>query len=1559
MEYTLTLNFIEPFRLIEWHDAPDRENLRLRGFSFARWHKDREFGLGRPYITGTLIRSAVIRAVEEFLWLNNGKTGDVHCCQGEFTKARFYRELTEKRLRRRQTLVWDNNGVCNQDQPCPFCLLLGRYWQPGPGYSENNDVNFGNFSIPQKKKVLLNLEDIAEPRIINRVDQQSGKAEDFFEIREIDHRSCALFEGKISLSERAAENKALISLLNAALPLVNRISGALCYLTMEEVKVMDKSVNGGSDNLSGEAMELKKSDRPGEGSHFARHPIGAEHASYEKIKTSAGEVVNAFEESNKLVHLRVFSDVIRELRRHDPRKLNLPGGHEDRSGKITDHFLWDMKVESKPLRNWLPDKFNEFNEKHKLPWRIFCESLGQALFLEAKDKAPEQFTSARPLGAMVSTLESKEPEFLPGRSRQGPRYEWLMRGQLVAEVPFFFGWSVDKNDTDHISMRLLSARDGRLRLPRSALRGILRRDLNLAFGTNGCRAKLGLRRPCPCPVCNLLKNITIRDSLSDYKRPPQIRHRIRLDHRSGTVAKGALFDMEVGPTGAIFPFELRLRSTSDKFSKELEQVLLWWKQGLAFLSGAGGTGKGRFRLKELKCIFWDLQNDAGFAHYKETYGGRKKRISDDELIPWQVTSGDPVSEPPWTAWEINFLVCSPFLTKDPVESLLDPGGTDAVCYRAVYLGENGGIKKRYLLKGESFRGILRTAVGRRENSLLKEHEECDCVLCRLFGNEHEAGKIRVEDLLIQDEPKEKNLDRVAIDRFTGGARDKHKFDQKPLTGTPAFPLVLMGKIWIKNDLTDDDKAILKQALEDIRCGLYPFGGLGNVGFGWVNYLTCNSDFEQNFDSMNLCFSDKVKVENEPDKIYWPHYFIPFGPKVVRENKPPGHAYPKTEFHSGRLICSLKTLTPLIIPDGQPASQEANGHKSYNFFELSGELCIPGSEIKGMISSVYEALTNSCMRIFEEKKRLSWRMKAENLDQWSPGRITEEADELFVEEMEEIRLPLYDNPDLLPNIKKEGEKGFYRTKKIRDSNGRERLKKGQPTGTDSLINIHSAEIREFLKENKHLSSGQIPTKWFRCFPHPGKRGFDGLALLKIPKEWHNKNTSGWIAEGYVNLTGTNKVETRRSGKGISIRETSKDEQINIIHNEVTLEEKPVNSSKLGQVLRKRAIPKYVTYKNGYEYTMTKRCERIFIPLQKPTKHIVSRNVENKFLQLCEEYKQNAEKIPKVFRTRMPKNYKLNDGDLIYFRQELGEVVEIIPVRISRAVDDEVLGEKFVNDDFRPCVREILNRETEKKITSAGFKEVFHHHPKGLCPACAIFGTTFYKGRVSFGFAYLKNNETKLVENGAYITLPLLERPRPTWAMPTKDSKVPGRKFYVHHQGWKNIVEDSKNESTEKNENNRSVQAIDRNQVFLFEVRFENLRPWELGLLIYSLQLEPKLAHKLGMGKPLGFGSVKIKVENVTSSRQKDVNDNTLPEAVEKELKEIWGKETEPDFTRSLEGLYKALHYESKNGIQVRYPKLEKEKKDDPGEKPGYLELADGPFSTENRKEKLKEIWGNWA
>lgn len=61
----------------------------------------------------------------------------------------------------------------------------------------------------------------------------------------------------------------------------------------------------------------------------------------------------------------------------------------------------------------------------------------------------------------------------------------------------------------------------------------------------------------------------------------------------------------------------------------------------------------------------------------------------------------------------------------------------------------------------------------------------------------------------------------------------------------------------------------------------------------------------------------------------------------------------------------------------------------------------------------------------------------------------------------------------------------------------------------------------------------------------------------------------------------------------------------------------------------------------------------------------------------------------------------------------------------------------------------------------------------------------------------------------------------------------------------------------------------NQKFVFEIHFENLRPEELGALLWVLEKakDPKYRLKLGMGKPYGFGSIAISHEVEITDRKK--------------------------------------------------------------------------------------------
>lgn len=109
----------------------------------------------------------------------------------------------------------------------------------------------------------------------------------------------------------------------------------------------------------------------------------------------------------------------------------------------------------------------------------------------------------------------------------------------------------------------------------------------------------------------------------------------------------------------------------------------------------------------------------------------------------------------------------------------------------------------------------------------------------------------------------------------------------------------------------------------------------------------------------------------------PYNFIEF-PKVKAK------AYSDTDKHTGYIEYTLETKTPLFIPNSSSESafsesDSEQNHKSYDFFSYSeldennkdkydneyNEPVIPGSEIRGVIRSVYETLTDSCMRVLNE------------------------------------------------------------------------------------------------------------------------------------------------------------------------------------------------------------------------------------------------------------------------------------------------------------------------------------------------------------------------------------------------------------------------------------------------------------------------------------------------------------------------------------------------------------------------------------------------------------------
>jgi CRISPR-associated protein (TIGR03986 family) len=92
-------------------------------------------------------------------------------------------------------------------------------------------------------------------------------------------------------------------------------------------------------------------------------------------------------------------------------------------------------------------------------------------------------------------------------------------------------------------------------------------------------------------------------------------------------------------------------------------------------------------------------------------------------------------------------------------------------------------------------------------------------------------------------------------------------------------------------------------------------------------------------------------------------------------------------------------------------------------------------------------------------------------------------------------------------------------------------------------------------------------------------------------------------------------------------------------------------------------------------------------------------------------------------------------------------------------------------------------------------------------------------------------------------------------PEQEAQLRGRKFYWHRpRAW-----DGPNALNVQNDRVSARYApIDRGAKFESTIHFERLTSEELGALLAAIQLPQGHAHKMGLGKPFGLGSVRIEV-----------------------------------------------------------------------------------------------------
>ena len=167
---------------------------------------------------------------------------------------------------------------------------------------------------------------------------------------------------------------------------------------------------------------------------------------------------------------------------------------------------------------------------------------------------------------------------------------------------------------------------------------------------------------------------------------------------------------------------------------------------------------------------------------------------------------------------------------------------------------------------------------------------------------------------------------------------------------------------------------------------------------------------------------------------------------------------------------------------------------------------------------------------------------------------------------------------------------------------------------------------------------------------------------------------------------------------------------------------------------------------------------------------------------------------------------------------------------------------------------------------------------LCPACKLFGTVkegALGSRVRITDAEMINGKVR----EKYKTLSILSSPKPTflpfYADFTDDGKmsfegydseqvsIKGRKFYLHSCKFEEL---NKDKDIDKSNQNVSTKPTEKGSEFTFKIFFDNVTKDELSKLIWVITLgendaNGRYCHKIGHGKPIGMGSVKIIAERV--------------------------------------------------------------------------------------------------
>jgi len=291
----------------------------------------------------------------------------------------------------------------------------------------------------------------------------------------------------------------------------------------------------------------------------------------------------------------------------------------------------------------------------------------------------------------------------------------------------------------------------------------------------------------------------------------------------GVAKERSKFDEEVLYKGTRFKFSIEMIEDKQSFEKILELLL-----SPAFRLGGGSTkGFGKIKILEIKTESFELES---YENYSSSLNHTlQNNYTSKEQTPSNYTSYKLILIP-----DDFFIFGSGFGDEEanatPVyESIID--------YKNAKLSD-----KQILIPASSIKGAIahRTTFHYNlQNELFIGNSEAEDSIEAIFGSAKETidgvekgskGKVIFSDVYQANIKETKTFDHVAIDRFTGGAKDGALFQEKTLAQKDEITI----EILLHKDVANKERTAFESALKDITTGMLALGGMTTKGHGVFN-----------------------------------------------------------------------------------------------------------------------------------------------------------------------------------------------------------------------------------------------------------------------------------------------------------------------------------------------------------------------------------------------------------------------------------------------------------------------------------------------------------------------------------------------------------------------------------------------------------------------------------------------------------------------------------------------------------------------------------------------------